>query len=135
MLKVADEFAPEHLHVSAADLDWWRDSLTCYGSLFLGEEVTVPYGDKASGPNHCLPTSRAARYTGGLSVHKVISEKDDAAPAAAVVSMEASLFVNCALVIPGLYTCNCLCLSIIFLCQHTTPFCSSKVALIYLDFC
>ena len=41
-----------------------------YGSLFLGEETTVAYGDKASGTNHVLPTSGAAKYTGGLSVHK-----------------------------------------------------------------
>ena len=44
--------------------------MTCYGSLFLGEETTVAYGDKAAGTNHVLPTSGAARYTGGLSVHK-----------------------------------------------------------------
>ena len=44
--------------------------MTTYGSLFLGEETTVPFGDKAAGPNHVLPTSGAARYTGGLSVHK-----------------------------------------------------------------
>jgi len=44
--------------------------LTCYGSLFLGEETTVAFGDKASGPNHVLPTSSSAKYTGGLSVHK-----------------------------------------------------------------
>ena len=30
----------------------------------------MAFGDKASGPNHVLPTSGAARYTGGLSVHK-----------------------------------------------------------------
>ena len=52
------------------DLDWWLERLTCYGSLFLGEETTVSYGDKAAGTNHVLPTSRAANYTGGLSVHK-----------------------------------------------------------------
>ena len=46
--------------------------LTCYGSLFLGEETTVAFGDKASGPNHILPTKGAARYSGGLSVHKFI---------------------------------------------------------------
>ncbi len=70
MADVADRYAPEHLHVQAADLDWWLDRLTTYGSLFLGEETTVPFGDKAAGPNHVLPTSGAARYTGGLSVHK-----------------------------------------------------------------
>ena len=60
----------EHLEVHAKDLDWWLANLTCYGSLFLGEETTVAFGDKASGPNHVLPTKGAARYSGGLSVHK-----------------------------------------------------------------
>ena len=66
----SDEYAPEHLTVQADDLDWWLERLTCYGSLFLGEETTVSYGDKAAGTNHVLPTSGAANYTGGLSVHK-----------------------------------------------------------------
>jgi sulfopropanediol 3-dehydrogenase len=70
MATTSDEYAPEHLTVQAEDLDWWLGRLTCYGSLFLGEETTVSYGDKASGTNHVLPTSGAARYTGGLSVHK-----------------------------------------------------------------
>ena len=70
MAAVADEYAPEHLSVQAQDLDWWLGRLRCYGSLFLGEETTVAFGDKASGPNHVLPTSGSARYTGGLSVHK-----------------------------------------------------------------
>ena len=67
---VSDQIAPEHLTVMADDLDWWLGRLSCYGSLFLGEETTVSYGDKASGTNHVLPTSGAAKYTGGLSVHK-----------------------------------------------------------------
>ncbi|AXI46663.1 histidinol dehydrogenase [Sulfitobacter sp. SK012] len=70
MAACSDEYAPEHLTVQAGDLDWWLERLTCYGSLFLGEETTVSYGDKASGTNHVLPTSGAASYTGGLSVHK-----------------------------------------------------------------
>lgn len=70
MAACSDEYAPEHLTVQAGDLDWWLERLTCYGSLFLGEETTVSYGDKAAGTNHVLPTSGAARYTGGLSVHK-----------------------------------------------------------------
>ncbi|UOA30554.1 Sulfopropanediol 3-dehydrogenase [Sulfitobacter sp. DSM 110093] len=68
--QVADRYAPEHLQVQAEDLDWWLGRLSAYGSLFLGEETTVAFGDKTSGPNHVLPTSGAARYTGGLSVHK-----------------------------------------------------------------
>ena len=70
MAKTADEYAPEHLTVQAKNLDWWLDRLKCYGSLFLGEETTVAFGDKSSGPNHVLPTSGASKYTGGLSVHK-----------------------------------------------------------------
>lgn len=70
MAATSDEYAPEHLTVQARDLDWWLDRLSCYGSLFLGEETTVAFGDKASGTNHVLPTSRSANYTGGLSVHK-----------------------------------------------------------------
>ena len=70
MAKTSDEYAPEHLTVQATDLDWWLENLSCYGSLFLGEETTVAFGDKASGTNHVLPTSGAANYTGGLSVHK-----------------------------------------------------------------
>ncbi|MBD0864219.1 MAG: histidinol dehydrogenase [Rhodobacteraceae bacterium] len=70
MAATSDDYAPEHLTVQADDLDWWLNRLTCYGSLFLGEETTVSYGDKAAGTNHVLPTSGAASYTGGLSVHK-----------------------------------------------------------------
>ena len=70
MAVTSDAYAPEHLTVQAADLAWWQQRLGCYGSLFLGEETTVAFGDKASGTNHVLPTSGAATYTGGLSVHK-----------------------------------------------------------------
>jgi len=70
MAATSDEYAPEHLTVQAQDLDWWLARLECYGSLFLGEETTVAFGDKASGTNHVLPTSQSAKYTGGLSVHK-----------------------------------------------------------------
>ena len=70
VVEVSDRYAPEHLEVHTKDLDWWLKTLTCYGSLFIGEETTVAYGDKASGPNHVLPTKGAARYSGGLSVHK-----------------------------------------------------------------
>ena len=71
-VEVSDRYASEHLQVMARDLDWWFERLTNYGSLFLGEETTVAYGDKCSGPNHILPTRGAARYSGGLSVGKFI---------------------------------------------------------------
>ena len=59
---VADEYASEHVEVHAADLPWWHDTLRNYGTLFLGEETTVSYGDKSAGPNHILPTRGASRY-------------------------------------------------------------------------
>ena len=72
MVEVSDAYACEHLEVHCADLDWWHANLTNYGSLFLGEETNVAFGDKASGPNHILPTKFAARYSAGLSVHKFL---------------------------------------------------------------
>ena len=72
IVEVSDRYASEHLEIHAADLDWWLNTLSNYGSLFLGEETTVAFGDKASGPNHILPTKYAARYSAGLSVHKFL---------------------------------------------------------------
>ena len=72
LCEISDKYAPEHLEVQAENLDWWLDKLKNYGSLFLGEETTVAYGDKCSGTNHILPTKGAAKYTGGLFVGKFI---------------------------------------------------------------
>ena len=67
---ISDEYAAEHLEVHTSKDEWYTDRLKNYGSLFIGEETTVTYGDKCSGTNHILPTKGAAHYTGGLSVHK-----------------------------------------------------------------
>ena len=72
LVQISDRYAAEHLQVQAKDLDWWLANLTNYGSLFLGEETTVAFGDKATGPNHILPTKGAGRYSAGLSVHKFL---------------------------------------------------------------
>jgi sulfopropanediol 3-dehydrogenase len=69
---VSDAYCCEHLQVQTSDNDWWLENLSNYGSLFLGQETTVAYGDKASGPNHILPTKAAGRYSAGLSVHKFL---------------------------------------------------------------
>ena len=55
-----------------ADDDWYLERLRNYGSMFLGSRATVAFSDKAIGTNHTLPTGRAARYTGGLSVAKFL---------------------------------------------------------------
>jgi histidinol dehydrogenase len=62
--------ALEHVEVHVADPRRLMDRLGDYGSLFVGEETTVAYRDKVSGPNHILPTRRSARFTGGLWVGK-----------------------------------------------------------------
>jgi sulfopropanediol 3-dehydrogenase len=71
---LADEYAPEHLEVQVdeSELDFYLASLRNYGSLFLGAEATVVYGDKSVGTNHVLPTAGAARYSGGLWVGKFL---------------------------------------------------------------
>ncbi|WP_437206902.1 histidinol dehydrogenase [Planctomicrobium sp. SH664] len=69
---LSDDYAPEHLELHVSDLDGYFNSLNNYGSLFIGEETTVAYGDKSIGTNHILPTSRAARYTGGVWVGKFL---------------------------------------------------------------
>jgi sulfopropanediol 3-dehydrogenase len=71
-LALADEYAAEHVQVLTRDPEWYRQRLRNYGSLFLGSETTVAFGDKAVGTNHILPTGRAARYTGGLWVGRYI---------------------------------------------------------------
>ena len=72
MAAVADEHAPEHLEIQTRDDDWFAERLHNYGTLFIGPGSTVVYSDKAIGTNHVLPTSRAARYTGGLWVGKFL---------------------------------------------------------------
>lgn len=69
---LSDAWAPEHLEVQTADWRFYLDRCRNYGSVFLGEETTVAYGDKTIGTNHVLPTMGAARYTGGLSVGKFV---------------------------------------------------------------
>ena len=71
-VRLSDDYAPEHLELHVRNTAAFVENLTCYGSLFIGEETTVAYGDKSIGTNHILPTSRAARYTGGLWVGKFL---------------------------------------------------------------
>jgi len=71
-VRLSDDYAPEHLELHVADIDYYFERLRNYGSLFIGEETTVAYGDKTIGTNHILPTSRSARYTGGVWVGKFL---------------------------------------------------------------
>jgi sulfopropanediol 3-dehydrogenase len=68
----ADRVASEHVEILTQNPHYFLDNMTNYGSLFLGPETNVAYGDKVIGTNHTLPTKQAARYTGGLWVGKFI---------------------------------------------------------------
>jgi sulfopropanediol 3-dehydrogenase len=72
MVQVADDIASEHVQINTKDPQYFKDNMTNYGALFLGNRTNVAYGDKAIGTNHTLPTKKAARFTGGLWVGKFI---------------------------------------------------------------
>ena len=72
MVTIADEIASEHVQVMTVDPDYFLNTMTNYGALFLGNRTNVSFGDKVIGTNHTLPTKKAARYTGGLWVGKFI---------------------------------------------------------------
>jgi sulfopropanediol 3-dehydrogenase len=103
--QIADEIAPEHLEVHAADPDWWLHRLRNYGSLFLGALTTVAFSDKGTtGTNHVLPTGRAARYSGGLSALRFLKtltyqRVDD--PAASLPLAEAVAAISAAEDLPA----------------------------------
>jgi sulfopropanediol 3-dehydrogenase len=71
-IRISEDYAPEHLELHVEDENFYFERLKNYGSLFIGEETTVAYGDKSIGTNHILPTSRSARYTGGVWVGKFL---------------------------------------------------------------
>lgn len=69
-IEAANDYAPEHLelHLSQENKELAFSKLYNFGSLFMNEDTPVVFSDKLIGTNHTLPTNRAARYTGGLSV-------------------------------------------------------------------
>lgn len=71
-IEFANKAAPEHLEIQVKDPDSIYRDLLNYGSLFIGKNAAEALGDYCSGTNHILPTNRAARYTGGLSVRDFV---------------------------------------------------------------
>lgn len=67
-VEIANKKAPEHLELCLNKVENSVDLFRNYGSLFIGNYSAEVFGDYVSGTNHTLPTGRAARYTGGLSV-------------------------------------------------------------------
>jgi histidinol dehydrogenase/sulfopropanediol 3-dehydrogenase len=61
-----DSIAPEHLQVMTRDSASIAARLTNFGSLFVGHNAPVAFGDYVSGPNHILPTQTCARFSNGV---------------------------------------------------------------------
>jgi histidinol dehydrogenase len=66
---LADEIAPEHLHIATADAERLAEKILSAGAIFLGNHTPVALGDYAAGPSHVLPTSGTARFASGLSAN------------------------------------------------------------------
>jgi len=71
-IKKANDIAPEHLEIFVNDPKRYINKLKNYGSLFIGNQSGIVFGDYCSGTNHILPTNKAARYNGGLSVRDFV---------------------------------------------------------------
>ena len=66
---LADEIAPEHLHLAMEDAEQWAEKVHHAGAIFLGNYTPVALGDYAAGPSHVLPTGGTARFASGLSAN------------------------------------------------------------------
>jgi len=66
-VRLANQMAPEHLHLQAESPDRWIPRLTNCGALFVGHQTAVALGDYVAGPSHVLPTGATARWASGLS--------------------------------------------------------------------
>ena len=66
---ISNRIAPEHLEVSSRDPHQWEPLLRHAGAIFLGAYTSESLGDYCAGPNHVLPTSGTARFSGPLSVY------------------------------------------------------------------
>lgn len=66
--ELVNQLAPEHLELAVAEPDTMADKIRHAGAIFLGRHTPEAIGDYIAGPNHVLPTARAARYASGLSV-------------------------------------------------------------------
>jgi len=67
--RLADEIAPEHLHIATANAEELAAKIRHAGAVFLGNYTPVALGDYAAGPSHVLPTSGTARFASGLSAN------------------------------------------------------------------
>ena len=69
---LVNEIAPEHLEIMSRDVDGIAARIRNAGAIFFGDYSPEAVGDYLAGPNHVLPTARAARFSSGLGVHDFI---------------------------------------------------------------
>ena len=69
-IALSNRIAPEHLELSVAEPRLWLQQVRHAGAVFLGRHTPEAFGDYCAGPNHVLPTSRAARFSNPLGVYE-----------------------------------------------------------------
>ncbi|ROH93837.1 histidinol dehydrogenase [Stagnimonas aquatica] len=67
---LANRVAAEHLELSVAEPEALLPLIRHAGAIFLGRHTPEAFGDYCAGPNHVLPTSRAARFSNPLGVYE-----------------------------------------------------------------
>ena len=67
-VRLADEFAPEHLCLSVQEPEMWAERIRNAGGLFLGEYSFEVLGDYVAGPSHIMPTGGTARFSSPVNV-------------------------------------------------------------------
>lgn len=76
MIEFANDYATEHLHIQVKDAEAVSKKIRNAGSIFIGPFAPVPVGDYASGTNHCLPTSRAVKYSSPVGPETFIKNNE-----------------------------------------------------------
>jgi histidinol dehydrogenase len=67
-ITATNEYAPEHLIISAKNYSEIAESIINAGSVFLGSLTPESAGDYASGTNHTLPTNGYAKAYSGVNL-------------------------------------------------------------------
>src|SRR6185295_10285830 len=69
---IVNELAPEHLELICRDDELIASKIRHAGAIFFGDQTPEATGDYLAGPNHVLPTSRAARFSSALGVYDFV---------------------------------------------------------------
>jgi histidinol dehydrogenase len=71
-IRLANEYAPEHLCLMLRDSWSYLGRITNAGGIFLGEASSEALGDYIAGPSHVMPTGGTARFSSPLGIHDFI---------------------------------------------------------------